>query len=160
MLTLGEGQNQWARKFAPREIDKFRNLSCDEKIEQFLNSVSYSTESASIDIATICWILKRRQSKIAADIAGENLIKIEYDQIINNPELTLRSVLDFLHLTWNNSVLDHTNVVDGGVRPGNTDPKRTIDAHSLKKWRSRLTSANLERIGQIHKLADELLCDS
>lgn len=65
--------------------------------------------------------------------------RFRYEDLIQHPEASVREILRCCRLAWNDSVLLHSESMQG-QGPGNTSRTRSIDSASLSKWRSQLSA--------------------
>jgi len=75
------------------------------------------------------------------------ILKINYENLVNNPEPILRSIISFLNLEWEENLLkhhtvEHSELSKKGWARGKTDPKKPIRAHSIKQDTLRNYPAN------------------
>ena len=67
-----------------------------------------------------------------------NYYEIKYENIVENLELTVRSVLNFLELPWDNSVLEYLKTAkkrDRIVTPSYTQVIKPIYSHASGRWK-------------------------
>lgn len=73
---------------------------------------------------------------------GKPVLGVAYDDLVTDPEKTLRKVLEFLGVGWDASVLSPEKYahleVENGAAPG-LNEVRTIDVNSLRRWEKDLT---------------------
>lgn len=93
----------------------------------------------------------------------QHYLEIKYEQLVQNPEKTIRLVCNFLGISYTQEMLDFTSVVDNlgdGNLQHHTNLKNPINTKSIGKWKydldktqiseiSRLLNKNLKSLGYI-----------
>jgi tetratricopeptide (TPR) repeat protein len=107
-----------------------RDNSLSIFFHQFGHSASYAT-----DLRHIAHYYQQVERLFAhwRDCFPENILTVDYEELIEAPETVLRGVLDFLGLEWDASVLDFQN--SGGL----------VRTHSIWQVRERLHSRSKGR---------------
>jgi hypothetical protein len=141
----------WANSFTHEEIIKYllvkRNDSEIAELYEWARSLQDERER-SIVLASVCWFSKHRLEVDAVAAWPELIHRISYEDLVAQPEVTLRELLDFLGIEWSPETLNHPAVLSG-KRPGGTTTDRSIDSKSLDKWRSELSREDLELIDRV-----------
>jgi len=141
----------WANSFTHEEIIKYllveRNDLEIAELYQWARSLKNERERA-IALASVCWFTKYR-IEVKSIAKWPTLIhRLSYDELVSQPEKTLRRLLGFLGLEWSPATLNHPTILTG-VRPGGTVTNRSIDSKSLDKWKSRLSENDLGLIEMV-----------
>lgn len=152
MITLRvNGKIPWATNFAPKEIIKYLYTYTDD----YAIASSFSTASnlqeerkASVALATICWLSKNRCENHSCKLIPNQTFNVDYNKLVTKPEETLSSLLRFLELEFDPSVLTHSNLVSGN-RPGGSSSDRDIDIVSIDKWKDVLSNEEIQMIDTI-----------
>jgi Sulfotransferase family len=92
---------------------------------------------------------------------GLPVLPVRYEHLVSEPRATLEQICDHLGLAWQDALLahhevEHTEILEGGVAVGNTDPKKAISQESVAQWDRFLTASDL---ATIENITGEL-CDS
>jgi len=71
------------------------------------------------------------------------IIKIHYEDLVTKKKITIKRILDFLNLKWEDSVLSnekltHTETDESGITVGNNDSKIPIHSSSVGKHKKFL----------------------
>lgn len=101
--------------------------------------------------AALCWRLKHELLDLYDRLNIDYTI-VRYEELILDPEATLRSLLGFLDLPWHDDLLRHHQLHEG-IAIGETNRARPIDATSLGKWQKQLLPSDIELL---RNLCDDL----
>jgi len=79
------------------------------------------------------------------------IIKIRYEDLVNNKKTIINQVLDFLKLDWEDSVLSHEKIPHAetdseGITVGNNDTKIPINAASVNRYKKLLQKNEVAEI--------------
>lgn len=74
---------------------------------------------------------------------------IFYEELVKNPEATLRAALTCLGVEWNDAVLAHHTMPHTESGVGGTSPTRPIDPVSVELWKERLTDREVAIIRSV-----------
>lgn len=94
--------------------------------------------------AAFCWRLKQELLSLYSRLHVSHFL-VRYEHLVRNPEDTLRQVLSFLTLPWDDAVLHHDRLHQG-IAVGDTDRSRPIESSSIGKWQTFLTHDDLRLI--------------
>jgi len=88
------------------------------------------------------------------------LIKIHYEDLVNDKKSQIKQVLDFLKLDWEESVLSpeknpHTETDALGITVGENDTKIPINESSIDRYKKFL---NKNEVSEILKVTKDLMC--
>jgi len=148
MVSLNINGVSWAMGWAPREIRKYLTAFDDPALTQdFSHAQALGNDRAKeLAFAALCWRAKAAQFKYYQTHIPDNLIRIDYDELVQTPRSTLTRITAYLDLDWDENLLKHSDVLAPEMRPGETSTQRPIDGSSLDKWRSHLTPADQDII--------------
>ena len=82
----------------------------------------------------------------------ENYMEIRYENMVTNPEESIKKVCDFIGINYNSDMLDHTSQVE---KLGDTDKahhsnlSKPISADSIGKWKHNLSESDQESITKL-----------
>jgi len=141
MLSLKVKNGVWAMEFAPREIRKHIAATADEIAQQLFVSAGELAEESDREVflAALCWLVKRDQRREAQRAYAPIILHLTYDDLVLDPESSIRRILEFLNLDWHDAVLSHHSEIDSSPefpRPGGAVSARPVDADSLSKQKS------------------------
>jgi hypothetical protein len=97
-------------------------------------------------LAALCWRLKNQLFLRHGTAVKMHLVR--YEQLVREPDSTLRQVLDIIGVEWNDRVLQHHRL-HRGVSIGGTDNTRSIDTASTGKWAYELSAGELDVIATL-----------
>lgn len=84
---------------------------------------------------------------------------LRYEDLVIDPETTLRDLLEFLGERWDPAVLEHGSVQAGKGTPkvveGGTRSADPINTSRLEKWRSSVSEEELRRLKRIGPLLEQ-----
>lgn len=107
---------------------------------------SWSLED-KIFVASLCWRMKQ-EVLLEYDEQGIFYRIQHYEDLLRNPESSIRGILDFIGLPWHENVLKH-HQLHSGVSVGNTVNTRPIDASNTRKWLTVLDAQSLAIISAL-----------
>jgi len=122
-----------------------------EGIEKFrqINNKSPLVRSAdeAVFTAALCWRLK---NQLLGLYQKENVLyKVSrYEGLISKPGPTIKKILSYLGLPWNDDVLRH-HELHSGMSIGSTENVRPIDAKNMSKWKGVLSEDELSIIQSV-----------
>lgn len=102
------------------------------------------THQDALFCAALCWRLKQELLSLYSRLHVSHFL-VRYEHLVRNPEDTLRQVLSFLTLPWDDEVLHHDRLHQG-IAVGDTDRSRPIESSSIGKWQTFLTHDDLRLI--------------
>jgi hypothetical protein len=68
-------------------------------------------------------------------IPADQMIEIDYEELVTNKEAVLRELLPFCGLEWNDSVLSHEQNVSQVSTPSLWTARQPVNANSVERWR-------------------------
>lgn len=77
--------------------------------------------------------------------------EVRYEDLVGDPERTVRRLLAFLELDWNDAVLEADGLHDALTKVGHAnsnEPRRTIHRDALQRWRVDLSAAERRIVEQ------------
>jgi len=85
----------------------------------------------------------------------ENYLEIRYEDLVTNPDKSIKKVCDFLDVMYNSDMLDHTSQVGklGDTdKPHHANLSKPISSESIGKWKHNLSEDDQESITKLlHK---------
>jgi len=145
MCKLRVTTDSWAFTHAPREARKYlQAFPADVSFADAFSMAELQERSREQEImlATLCWIAKERSRGYAWSKHRAALQVIGYVDLVQSPNATTRRVCRFIELAWTPAVLNHHRVLRG-EHIGGTKSQRPIDTSSLERWRSELSTDDL-----------------
>lgn len=127
---------------------------------RFPSEISHVKNSDFSKFSTGAFIWKYKNAAyFRYEKLGFPMIKIKYEELIQNPEPVLRKVMDFLDLVWEDSLLrhhnlDHPETDEKGFAIGATDSHKPISAFHFGRYRNELTE---NQINEINNIAGDLM---
>ena len=61
---------------------------------------------------------------------------LNYDQLVNNPEIQIRNLLSWLEIPWSNSYLNHHKSKQGFFTASNVQVRSPINNESVGGWKN------------------------
>ena len=160
MLNLTLGGDSWLELVAVPVIQ--RKLSNPYFASDFSSEIesAMSSPDRSVALGALYWKLKT-SALLMYRKAGLPVHTVFYEALVEDPRSVMSGVLDFLGVSWDESVLNHhtlshSQIIDGKAI-GNTDPSRPIDTHSIGRWKEVLTEPQIEIIRRITTPLEEKL---
>ena len=154
MMSLGEPS--WADKFAVEEISRsIIGISDWRQQHNVLPHFGKSfRERDTMALATICAYLK---TYMLAEYRKHelNVIPVRYEELVKEPRASLSSILEWIGVGWDESVLSHHEHPISEPFAGN-DPQRAIDTSSVDKWKRCLSGEDVERISSVIGEMDDI----
>lgn len=141
MINLHLRTGCWALSHAPREIRKYLvAFPGDRELERaFSEAIAEPDEQRrKIMFAVICWICKEKARRACCATWGQSVFCIDYGELVERSEATLRGLCDVVGIDWTQALLQH-HVLHTGRRIGNTRAHVPIHTRSLLKWKEQLT---------------------
>ncbi|MGN6474854.1 MAG: sulfotransferase family protein, partial [Mycobacteriales bacterium] len=92
------------------------------------------------------WRRSNRQLIHAGARLGDRFVLLRYEDLVTDPEPTMRALLERLGEPWSDAVLAHHQVQPVAESTGFTRTDRAIDTASIAEWESQLTKAELNRV--------------
>jgi tetratricopeptide (TPR) repeat protein len=71
-----------------------------------------------------------------AHLPPESLMEVDYEDLISNPEPTIRQIVDFCGLTWDDACLHHEKNESAINTPSRWQARQPIYKSSLERWRN------------------------
>lgn len=107
----------------------------------------------SIQAGAIHWTRNTRQLLHDADVLGDRLVLVRYEDLVTDPEPVMRALLERLGEPWSEAVLAHHVVQGSAEAVGFTRTDRAIDTASLREWETQLKDTGrqilMERAGAL-----------
>jgi hypothetical protein len=144
MLKLETGETSWLADWPPRIIEA-KALASPSFRKEFQAELTAIRNSAEPMIATAALYWKYKTlSFFRYREQRYPILGVGYEQLVREPETTLRQVCRFLEIDWQPGLLNHPAFSHGetfgnGLTVGGTDPHLGIHAHSVGHWPVWLT---------------------
>jgi protein-tyrosine sulfotransferase len=120
-----------ARALHKSMSDELIQLCKSYKVIAGKQPASWSQEEM-VFVASLCWRIKQELLAIYYEL-GIAYMVLHYENLVKNPENTIRDVLQFVGLPWHDNVLKH-HQLHSGVSVGGTVNSRPIDKSNIGKW--------------------------
>ena len=103
------------------------------------------------------WRRANRQLLHAGAQLGDRFVLLRYEDLVTDPERTMRALLEWAGEPWSDAVLAHHEVQPSAESTGFTRSDRPVDTTSLAEWEEHVTGAALDRaVARTGKLAEFL----
>jgi len=154
MKTLEQDGESWIKTWAKRTVDFWcettPNFKSDFKRELKLLD---KTKNKDIVAGAIYWKYKT-SSFYEYENNGVPIIRIKYEDLVTEKKATIKKVLNFLNLSWENSVLEHEKLShvetnQSGITVGNNDTRIPINKTSVDRYKKFLTKKEIFEILQV-----------
>ncbi len=159
MLTLPLGLNPdpvcWAIHplGAPKEIHYClsalgctfhpRRLGFSKAFQQIqTKSPHLQSREDAVFCGSLCWRLKAELLSLYDRLQIDYAL-VRYEDLVQNPEHTLKPLLAYLDLPWHADLLRHHDLHEG-IAVGRTDRSRAIDTQSIGKWKKQLQPGDID----------------
>lgn len=123
--------------------------------KRFESDISKIKESNFSDIISGSFYWKyKNTSCLEYEKLGFPIKMIKYEDLVRDPKPILESIIKFLDLMWEDSILQHhlfshTQIQEDGFAIGKTDPKRPIDSFHVGRYKSELTEEQEFKVASI-----------
>ncbi|HVV75035.1 MAG TPA: sulfotransferase [Mycobacteriales bacterium] len=92
------------------------------------------------------WRRSTRQLVHAGARLGDRFMLVRYEDLVTQPEPTMRALLTAIGEPWSDDVLAHHEVQPRSESTGFTRTDRAVDTRSLAEWEGELRPAELDRV--------------
>jgi len=154
MKTLDQDGTSWIKRWAKRTIDFWCETTPNFKsnFKQELKLLG-NTKNKDIVAGAIYWKYKT-SSFYKYENNGVPIIRIKYEDLVIEKKATIKKVLNFLNLSWENSVLEHEKLShvetnQSGITVGNNDTRIPIHKASIDRYKKFLTKKEIFEILQV-----------
>jgi hypothetical protein len=103
----------------------------------------------SIPSGVTHWMRNTRQLMYEADLLGERFVLVRYEDLVTDPESTMRALLERIGEPWADDVLHHHEVQGSGEAVGFTRTDRALDTASLGEWESLLKGPGRQQVADV-----------
>jgi len=158
--ALAQGKQRWGEKtpFHSRHIAEMATVFPDAVfvgIVRHPGAVVHSLMSKfhyGIDDAAAYWDSTNREIlRRGLELGDRRFALLRYEDLVQQPESTLRELMDWLGESWSDDLLRHNDVQAARGAPrisaGNTRTRDPINPELADRWAEELTAADLERLG-------------
>jgi Sulfotransferase family len=116
--------------------------------------------SSSVPAGAARWRSRIMRGRATGEALGNARYReVRYEDLVADPERTLRGILEFLEVPWNDAVLRHADRADHRVGDGRHDIHRNVAKPPTvtRVWRDQISSHDLEVVEAIAgEVMDEL----
>ena len=103
--------------------------------------------SSHILLSAQRWVDSAVRAMVNQQIVGsEKYLIIKYEDLVINPDPTMRKICNFLDIQFNNKILTAT---DDDVEAGQNYVKREVDSSIIDNWKERLTTKQIKAVENI-----------
>lgn len=161
MSTLEQEGISWLKRWALRTTD-FWSKTNPYFLEQYKREIKFLKTAKNKDLVAgaLCWKYKTasyfnyKKNSIPVTL-------IHYEDLVSNKKRTIKAILDFLNLKWEDSVLSHEKLShaetdEKGITVGNNDSKIPINASSVDRYKKFLKP---KEISEILKITEDLMTE-
>ena len=110
-----------AKRNLARHMNEYQQVAAREPMECGRRELIYS--------AALCWRIKNELA-LEYPAAGFQYHAVRYEELVSNPQDTIRATLDYVGLPWHDDVLRHHELHDG-LSSGKTDCSKPITTDRL-----------------------------
>jgi len=144
MKTLDQDGTSWLKIWAKQTVDFWCETTPNFK-RKFKRELALLEKTKNKDIVAgaIYWKYKNSSYFKYKDEAVP-LIKIKYEDLVTEKKATVKKVLNFLNLEWEDSVLEpekhiHTETDEFGITVGKNNTKIPINENSINRYKKILS---------------------
>ena len=151
MLTLKKEGQIWIQRNGLFDLEcSIKDLD-NPKDKTFFSKKLENLKSLNdwISISVLCAFVKCYYFLEEYRRFSLNVLELEYETLVTNPDEEIKNILAFLCIRWNDNVLKH-HKLNKGIW-GGTNFQRKIDINSINKWKSFFDDKNLEKIEKLIK---------
>lgn len=125
------------------------SLSSDmNRFEQIINKKPKERNRQDcIFLGALCWKIKNEIPSLYQE-QNIDFYTIRYEELVNNPEVKIKEILNYVGANWSDNVLKHHEFHDG-VSIGNTPNTRPIDNSGVGGGMKNLDSEEIELIKDV-----------
>lgn len=160
MKNLKDSENvSWLEKWGIPIVNYWIENSPDfkQKFDSDINNIKDS-KNYELAMAALYWKFKN-DSYFRYVKLNYPIIKISYEKLVTNPNNTIMSMLHFLDLEWEDSVLkhhtiEHSEIDKDGYTIGRTNAHNPINISSVGQYKKELDS---EQLNSIISISGELM---
>ena len=135
---------RWMDKWIIPTINKWKEIFPDftTKYEKEI-SIIENSDNKLLLYAALYWKVKT-SAVMDYELENKPLIKIKYENLVNDPDKEIRKMINFLGILWDQKLLQHhlnshDEVDSTGYTVGHNNPRRPIDADSVGQYRKNLS---------------------
>jgi len=164
MKTLIDQNNMWIKTW-PEKWLTFWMEKNPTLMNEYELEIDYwkNSKQKNVVAAAIMWKIKTLSlQKYKKE--QMNVLPVSYEDLVINKINTIHHVLDFLDLSWEDSVLSHekashVEVDEHGIGIGNNDSTKPIFTKSVNKYSQILTDDEISEITKIVPENQKLISD-
>jgi len=156
MKTLDQDGTSWIKRWAHQTVNFWCKTTPNFK-NNFKRELKLLEKTKNKDIVagSIYWKYKT-SSYLKYESKSIPIIKINYEDLVTEKKATIKKVLNFLNLRWENSLLEHEKLPhaetdQSGITVGNNDTKIPINKNSINRYKKFLTQKEVFDILEISK---------
>ena len=154
MMNLKQENSTWYNIWPKKSIDFWVKTipNFSSKFSHDLNFISKSNDSV-ISYASLYWKIKN-MSLFNYEKNQTTLCKIKYEDLVTIPEKSIKKVIDFLEMEWEDSLMyhhkfEHSETNKNGITVGDTNTKKSIFSDSIGIYETKLSKTQIEEIMNI-----------
>jgi hypothetical protein len=132
-----------SRKVFPEELslhwDRYKQIKRKHPLHR--------NRDDQVFLSALCWRVKQ---EVFGRCCQESEIchVVQYEKLIQQPEIEIQVVLRVLNLPWHENVLKH-HTLHSGIVTGKTDSERPIDGRNTDKWKGVLSDQDVITIARV-----------
>jgi len=161
MHSLEQDGMTWLKRWAKKTVD-FWSKTNPQFVKKYKNELEFLEKSNNKDLvaAALYWKFKTA-SYFDYKKNSIPIIKIHYEDLVSEKQKTIKKILDFLNLKWEDSVLSHekfshAETNNSGITVGENDSRIPIHTSSLGKYKKFL---NTQQQSEILKITEDLMTE-
>ncbi len=153
LVTIDE--ISWIEKFGIFDIESSIYAVSNESIRELFQEQfeKFRKNEDWVSLAVLC-AYEKMYLVHEYEKRNLNVLQVEYERLVRNPEETMKKILGFLGVKWHMNVFHHHRFHKGTV-VGKTDSSRKIDRTSLDKWKSCFSEKDIVKIDDLNAFLDE-----
>ena len=143
MREIKEGMRALARENFLDDKDR----QCLAKLKTLRITDPLGAHKEAVFLGAFCWRVKQRTKQLYERLAIP-FFTLRYEELVQQPEHTLRKLFFHAKITWDEAVLQH-HKMHKGVAVGGTIKERAIDPKNIQKWHGLLDEDDLAVIQDV-----------
>jgi hypothetical protein len=154
MLTTMVGSEPWLHA-AGIPILRHNIATRPEFRSRYASQIGYLEKTGYADCAAaaLYWLFKT-ESLPEYERLGFDLMRLHYEELVKEPERSLRRVTSFLQIPWNDRLLrpaavTHTHYNQDGIVRADYTVARGVDTKSTKRYKGHFSERDLSSICRI-----------
>ena len=96
----------------------------------------------------------KRMYNMCTDVGPKNCLSVYYEKLILSPEMTMKSILNFLNINWNDAVLNHEKYIGKRISLAKYEKSsdqviKPINLEPLNSWVGKIPKHLLDQMDSI-----------